>query len=269
MELKLQDKRALVTGSSSGIGEAIAKTLAREGAIVVVHGRNVERTQRVADDIATAGGKAIVAIGDLATVEGTSAVVEQTQQALGSIDILVNNAGGTDTGLDDWKSATLEAWDVAFQQNFFSALRLIHALIPQMRTQGWGRVINIATAWAMQPAAAQPHYAAAKAALVNSTVSLARELTGTGVTVNTVSPGPVYTPTLERIARDIAHANGWGEDWSEIEQKVITQVVPLSVNRIGRADDIANAVAFLVSPLADFIDGANLRVDGGLVTAIN
>ncbi len=269
MELKLQGKRALVTGSSSGIGEEIAKTLAREGVVVVIHGRNVERAQRVADEIATAGGKAIVAIGDLAILEGASAVIEQTLQALGNIDILVNNAGGTDTGLDDWKTTTLKEWDIAFQQNFFSALRLIHALIPQMRTQGWGRIINIATTWAMQPALAQPHYAAAKAALVNSTVSLAQELAGTGITVNTVSPGPVYTPTLERIARDLAAQNGWGEDWSEIEQKLITQVAPLSVNRIGCVGDIANAVTFLASPLADFIDGANLRVDGGLVTAIN
>ena len=180
-----------------------------------------------------------------------------------------NNAGGTDTGLADWKTASLEDWDASFQQNFFSSLRLIHTILPQLRTQGWGRIINIATGWAMQPSVAMPHYAAAKAAMVNSTVSLARELAGTGVTVNTVSPGPIHTPVLEKVMLEVAAKNGWGNTWSEIEPKVITQAVPLSVNRIGHVDDIANAVAYLASPLADFIDGANLRVDGGYVTAIN
>jgi 3-oxoacyl-[acyl-carrier protein] reductase len=143
VELKLQGKRALVTGSSSGIGEAIAKTLANEGAIVAIHGRNAERTQHVVDAIQKSGGKAAIALGDLSTIEGSAAVVEQTLKALGGINILVNNAGGADSGMADWKSASLEDWEASFQQNFFSALRLIQAIVPQMRTQGWGRIINI------------------------------------------------------------------------------------------------------------------------------
>jgi NAD(P)-dependent dehydrogenase (short-subunit alcohol dehydrogenase family) len=121
----------------------------------------------------------------------------------------------------------------------------------------------------MQPVAVMRHYAAAKAALVNSTVSLAREFSNTGVTVNTVSPGPIRTPALERTMRGIAKQSQWGtDDWEEIERRAVKEVVPNSVGRIGRVEDIAHAVTFLASPLADYIDGANLRVDGGYVTSI-
>jgi 3-oxoacyl-[acyl-carrier protein] reductase len=115
-----------------------------------------------------------------------------------------------------------------------------------------------------------PQYSAAKAALVNSTVSLAREFANSGVTVNAVSPGPVRAPTLERTMRGIAQQAQWGTDeWAEIERRAVKEIVPNSVGRLGRVEDIANAVTFLASPLADYIHGANLRVDGGFVMAIN
>jgi NAD(P)-dependent dehydrogenase (short-subunit alcohol dehydrogenase family) len=270
MNLHLEGKRAFVSGSSSGIGAGIARKLAQEGAIVVVHGRSEEKARKVAKEIGHSGGQVFVALGDLSTDEGAVSATEQALKLLGGLDILVNNAGGADGPSQGWSDATLANWIGLFEQNFFSAVRLIRHFAPALRAAGWGRIVNIATGWAMQPAAVMPHYAAAKAALVNAAVSLAREFAGSGVTVNTVSPGPILTPAFERTMRSIAQQARWGTDeWAEIERRAVKEIVPNSVARIGRVDDIANAVTFLASPLADYIDGANLRVDGGYVTAIN
>jgi 3-oxoacyl-[acyl-carrier protein] reductase len=270
MDLQLAGKRALVTGSSSGIGKAIAAALAAEGAVVVVHGSDLARVDAAASEITRKREPAPTAIGDLATDEGAAAVADRTLANLGGLDVLVNNAGGEGRGIQGWTDATRADWTILFEQNLFSAVRLVRLLTPALRAGGWGRIINIGTGWAMQPGAVLPHYAAAKAALVNMTVSLAREFAGSGVTINTVSPGPIRTATFERTMRGIAKQSGWGtDDWTEIERRAVREVVPNSVGRIGRVEDIAHAVAFLASPLADYIDGANLRVDGGYVTSVN
>jgi len=269
MDLQLKDKVALVTGSSSGIGASIAKILAHEGATVIVHGRNAERTNRVADEIKGRGGKAFAVLGNLSEDAGAKAVVEESLKAAGRIDILVNNAGGTDVAPISWESGSLADWKEKFEQNFFSAIRLIQAVLPQMKDLGWGRIVQISTALATQPVAFMVDYAAAKAAMNNTTVSLAKEFARFGITINTVSPGPIVTPAYERAARTVAEANGWGDDWNEIEKRFSQEVVPTPVGRAGRVEEIANAVAFLASPLAGFINGANLRIDGGFVTTVN
>jgi NAD(P)-dependent dehydrogenase (short-subunit alcohol dehydrogenase family) len=269
MDLQLKDKVALVTGSSSGIGASIAKTLAREGATVIVHGRNAERTKRVADEINKHGGKAFSVVGDLSEEVGAKKVVEEGIKAAGRIDILVNNAGGSDSAPITWESGSVADWKEKFEQNFFSSIGVLQAVLPQMKNLGWGRVVQISSVVATQPMTYLVDYAAAKAALNNTTVSLAKEYARFGVTINTVSPGPIVTPAYERVARGVAEAKGWGNDWDEIEKRFAEESVPTAVGRAGRVEEIANAVAFLVSPLAGFITGANLRIDGGFVTTVN
>ncbi len=233
--------------------ESIARLLAQAGAAVVVHGRNAERAERVADDInKQKGGKAWVALGDLATEEGADRVASRTLETLGGIDILVNNAGGADEGMKPWLETPIDEWKHLFEQNIFSAVRLIRRFVPEMKKSGWGRVIQISSGAASQPLPIGPGYAAAKAAMVN-----------------TVSPGPILTPIAERVFREIAKTKGWGDEWAEIEPQAVKSFVPNPVGRFGSVEEVAAAVAFLASPLASFINGANLRVDGGYVTAIN
>ena len=254
MELQLTGRRALVTGSSSGLGEAIARLLAQEGAEVVVHGRDEARTQAVAKEIG-----AVTAIGDLATDDGADAVAA----AAGEIDVLVNNAGSYDHV--GWTDATPELWLRTYNVNVVSGVRMIQRLVPGMRERGWGRVIQIGGGLAVQPMAMQPHYNATLAARHNLAVSLARELAGTGVTSNVVAPGAMLVDASRRLLTDLAAEHGWGEDWSEIERNAAREFMPNDIGRFGRPEEIAGAVAYLCSPYADYISGANLRVDGGTI----
>ena len=272
MDLQLNGKRALVTGSNTGIGKGIAAVLAREGATVVIHGRNNERAQAVAHELAARGGRVIVALGDLATDAGAKAVADAVTTQLGGIDILVNNAGGNETanfGNPDWFDVPAEHWGAVAQQNVVSAVRLVRALVPAMRERSWGRVINISSLGGFQPTAQVPNYCAAKASLINMTVSLAKALGRTGVTANTVSPGLVRTPMLESWIGGIARQLGWGAgDFETLEARFVTELVPLAVNQVARVEDIGHVVAFLASPLAYFITGSNIHVDGGQSQAI-
>ena len=172
MDLQLSGTRALVTGSSSGIGEAIAKYLAAEGVTVVVQGRREQEAKRVAAAIAAAGGKALVAIGDLSSESGADAVAKVVNDALGGADILVNNAGAFPHGA--WLEAPAADWVELYNQNVGSMVRLINRLVPGMKERGWGRVISLASVVATMPVPGGPAYSATKGANANLAVSLAK-----------------------------------------------------------------------------------------------
>jgi 3-oxoacyl-[acyl-carrier protein] reductase len=268
MDLELSGKRALVTGSSAGIGRAIARRLAEEGVIVAVTGRDGRKAAAVANEIqAKTGRRAVSFAADLATDGGAKDLASQVAAALGGIDILVNNhgiyreRGWWDTSADDWADI--------YNQNVVSFVRLIREFGPRMGEAGWGRIINISSGGAWQPFANMADYTATKAAILNLTVSLAKAFAGQGVTVNTVSPGIIVTESTEAYFRKVARDRGWPDDWRDIEQRVIANFLFNSTGRLGRPADVANIVALVASPLSDYMNGANYRVDGGSTTAIN
>ncbi|WP_294537616.1 SDR family NAD(P)-dependent oxidoreductase [uncultured Rhodoblastus sp.] len=266
MNLELEGKRALVTGSSAGIGEAIARAIAAEGATAIVHGRNAARANAVGEAIRAAGGKADVVLGDLSTEEGAAAVGREAL-ASGPVDILVNNAGSYDP--TTWDDATSEAWIKTYESDVVSAFRLTQALMPGMRERGWGRIIFIGSASGWQPMATQPQYCAAKGAMLSMTVSLARHLRGTGVTSNIVTPGLIDVPSNRAFWTEMNKTRHFGDSWEEIEKAVVGELLPNDVGLMGKPEDLGAIVAFLASPLSRFVSGANWRVDGGSTLSIN
>lgn len=269
MELNLSGKRALVTGSSSGIGAGIARMLASEGVSVVVHGRDEERAAAVAASIGATGGTAVAVCGDLADEARVEALAQTALAAFGGIDILVNNAGGgAETDDKSWFGGTAATMLESYQANLVAAFCLIKLLAPAMKERGWGRIINIATAAAITPTSGQPDYGPAKAALLNLSLGFSKAMARTGVTSNCISPGMVRTEGVRDFLAGFARKRGWGDDVSQAEA-YIAKGTGQTVNRIGEVDDIAYAVTMLASPRADYINGANFHVDGGISPAMH
>jgi NAD(P)-dependent dehydrogenase (short-subunit alcohol dehydrogenase family) len=259
MDLQLNGKRALVTGSSSGLGEEIVRVLSEEGASVVVHGRDEARVEAVAKSIRAAGGNATTAIGDLATDEGADAVVAAVDRP---IDVLVNNMGIYNPAIG-WTTSTPDEWAEIYNVNVISSVRTIRRFVPGMRERGWGRVIQISSVTGRLPAASQPHYAASNAARNNLAASLARELKNSGVTSNAIAAGGILTSTGQALLRSMAPQHGWGDTWAEIERNAVAELGPNDVGRIGKPHEYASLVAFLAGPAAGYITGATLHADGG------
>ena len=231
---------ALVTGATSGIGYAIAIELARQGAEVVVHGRNAERGAKAVQDIENVGGRARFIAADLSEADD----VRRLAAEAGEVDILINNAG-----LYGF-APTVETDDADFDAHFDTNVRapyiLVQKLVPAMIERGHGTVVNISTVAADKPAAGAGIYGASKAALDLLTKLWADEFGEAGIRVNAVSPGPVETEGSAELG-DIVEGLGRTR----------------ALQRVGQADEIAKAVAFVASPAASYINGVVLPVDGG------
>ncbi|MCB2061785.1 MAG: SDR family NAD(P)-dependent oxidoreductase [Novosphingobium sp.] len=268
MDLQLNGRRALVTGSSSGIGEAIVHMLAEEGAQVVVHGRNRERAEHVAAEIGAAG----VAIGELSGEGAAEQVHAEACEALGgNIEILINNAGGNAKGNSAKPPAEIDIEDFVanYRANTLGAVHLCQLCVPGMVAAKFGRIVNVSSAVAMQPNYMGVDYSAAKAALQNYTVSLAGSLRGVNVTANVLTPGIVMVDGLLRFGREkFGDPDMSFDEVAENFAKLDVFEIP-PVGRVGTPRELAMVACLLVSPLSGYITGANYRVDGGQVRGLN
>ena len=258
MNLQLKDKTALVSGSTKGIGYAIAAALAAEGVRVIVNGRTERSVTEAVKQIQAAVPEAKLEAfaGDLSTAEATNALVKRFP----NLDILVNNLGIFEP--KPFAEISDEDWRRFFEVNVLSGVRLSRAYIGGMRERNWGRVIFISSESAIQTPLEMIHYGMTKTAQLAVSRGLAETCAGTGVTVNSVLPGPTKSAGVEEFVNQMSQ----GQPFDEFETEFFKSVRPSSlIKRFETPEEIANFVAFICSPLASGITGAALRVDGGTV----
>lgn len=244
MQIDLSGRVALVTGSTRGIGLAIARTLSQCGARVAVTGRDADRAAAVAADL---GGDARGFGCDLADLAQASALVDQVEQGLGAVDVLVNNAGLTrDNILPRLKD---EDWEVVLATNLRAAFATVRAATRGMMKRRWGRIVNVSSVVGLVGNRGQANYAASKAGLIGFTKSVAKEFASRNVLANVVAPGFIETEMTDAMTPEA--------------RATLTAQIPLA--RLGTAQDVAGVVAFLASEHAAYITGQVLVVDGGMV----
>ncbi|MDO3400229.1 SDR family oxidoreductase [Mycolicibacterium neoaurum] len=257
MNIDLSGKTALVTGSTQGIGLAIAQGLAGAGARVIVNGRT---RARVDEAVAAVGGDAVGFAADVADGDGTAALVAEFPD----VDVLVNNLGIFEAV--PAREVTDEQWRTYFDVNVLSAVRLIRAYLPNMIEKGWGRALQIASDSAIVTPAEMIHYGVSKTALLAVTRGFAKDAAGTGVTVNSVIAGPTHTAGVEDFVYQLVDKE---LPWEQAQREFMRLHRPQSlIQRLIEPEEIANMVVYLSSPLASATTGGALRVDGGYVDAI-
>jgi NAD(P)-dependent dehydrogenase (short-subunit alcohol dehydrogenase family) len=259
MDLHLKGRRALVTGSTAGIGLAIATSLAREGAHVIITGRTEAGVNKAVASVAAATGDGVVGFaGDL----GTAAAAEEVVRRYRDIEILVNNLGIFEP--KPFEEIQDSDWMRFFEVNVLSGARLSRLCLPAMKRANWGRIIFISSESALQIPVEMIHYGVTKTAQIALARGLAEAVAGTGITVNSVLPGP----TKSRGVVDFVGAltQGSNKSFEDFETEFFEKVRPTSlIKRFATPEEVAALVTFIASPLASATTGAALRVDGGVV----
>ena len=256
MDLELAGRHALVTGGSLGIGRQTAAQLAAAGVDVAITARDAARLADVAGELDAAHEGRVVAVpGDMSKPEDIERAVAETRDALGPIDILVNNAGSSPAGrlqdLDD------ETWYAAFGLKFMGYVRCARAVLPEMRSRRWGRIVNVIGRGGHNPAAGYILGGSFNAGLLNFTRALAYDCAADGITVNGVNPGATDTPRWQQLVAQKSAFTNMTQAAIQAES-----VAEIPAGRIGRPEDLADMIVFLCSERASYVNGAFLNVDG-------
>ena len=266
MNLGLQEKVVLVTGASKGLGKAIAEAFAAEGSRVALTARNQRELEQIVQEIQQRDGQAIALAADLTNANAVNHLVAETIAHFGTVHVLVNNAGSIGR-FAAFEELSDDDWANLFNVNLFSAVRITRAVLPAMRKQHWGRIINMASESGIQPDPEMPHYNTSKAAMINLTKSLSKAYAKDGILVNTISPAFIKTPLVEHMLADQAAIKRITVQQAE-EEFLCHIRAHIELGRAGKPEEVAAAVVFLASEAASFITGANLRVDGGSVASV-
>jgi NAD(P)-dependent dehydrogenase (short-subunit alcohol dehydrogenase family) len=249
MQMRFKGKVAVVTGSSTGIGEAIALAFGREGAHVVLAARTVEKLRAHADKIRALGGRALPVRTDISILGDVEEMVEKTIHEFGRIDILVNNAAYTEISLKPFSQTLPQEWEGEISTTLKGTLNCCWAVLPQMMKQSYGRIVNVTTAGVKTGSQFLSLYGACKAAVAQFTKSLAMEVMAYGILVNAVAPGMIRTGALDRV---------FGEELLK------AHLASQGVSRLGNAEEAARVVLFLSSDEASYVTGQHWSVCGGL-----
>ena len=261
MDLGIQGKVALVMASSRGLGQAMAVSLAREGAKVAVTGRNAEGLQKSVELIEAAGGKALALSWDLSDPKVIDGLIAKVEKELGPIDILINNTGGPPPTPAIGQDPAL--WQKSFNDMVLSLIAITDRVIPGMRQRKWGRIITSTTSGAVAPIKNLAISNTLRAALLAWSKTLAAEVAADGITVNVIMPGRIATDRLRQL--DEARAKREGISFEEVMKSSLSQIPK---GRYGDPREYGDAAAFLASQNASFITGTVMRVDGGQIQAI-
>ncbi|AJS60200.1 SDR family NAD(P)-dependent oxidoreductase [Paenibacillus sp. IHBB 10380] len=263
MQLHLKGKTALVTGSTSGIGKAIAISLVAEGATVLINGRYEEKVNQIIKEIQKQYPDAILqsAVADLGTEQGCQELIKKYAE----VDILINNLGIFEPA--EYFDIPDEEWFKFFEVNIMSGVRLTRHYLKQMIQKNEGRIVFIASEAAIMPSQEMAHYSATKTMQLSLSRSLAELTKGTNVTVNTIMPGSTLTEGVETMLNTLYPNENL--TIQEAEKRFMNENRPTSIiQRLIRPEEIANLVTFLSSPLSSAINGSAMRIDGGLVRSV-